>query len=721
MSNEKVKNMVFFSDMDPYLDDVYHSINDSRMQRKIRALKPFPVTVVYYQQQNHTMKDIKKQLKDIKELGFTGLKQICLKEDDGVLLEEVEFAALDTGLVPWHYGEAGWETVNNELLERLGISVELSMEEIQKHPVMLKYQEEYYRNRIKREKERPQNSFIKMGEPGRAGLPIPERLIPAFSKWLEEQYKSIDVLKRAWNCDVFKKAPIRTFEEAARFAGLDVRLAGNNLGFSDMRRYRDAMRFQADLQAFDIEGVVRQRQEFDPEEPQRTGGHQLFENQALNGWDLETQAQAIREGGSFYSSVHLVHHFDEVDGEIDRPVYIQSRMINDFFKGGWSAVWESTGGPAVYSGHKAAGVDEGVITRLMLSYVAAGLKGIGFWCWDARDTGWEIGEYALTDLTGEPASRAIVAGRIAQAIQKHRFELWEGHNRPMVGVLYSWDNEAAFARLSFGGYPVKRQTEIPWYPSYARIGACRALINNNIPFEFVTQKDLESGLAGRYRIIYLPHTLCLPQNTMELLAEYVEKGGRLVADMPCAMMDEHGRLYDTRPGSAFEKVFGFTIADYQHTNTIPMLFDGAKIQGQFADIKGITAQITGTFHNGKPAVLENSRGRGTTAFMAFEASAMCFKPGNTSMEKKVAETVMGVHETEWNCDIPMVHRLWGPKADHFFFINDGEEKWATLDTRKEKYTTGCDAVSGENISIMGKTLQVRIPAYSGKWIRLQKV
>ncbi len=688
------------------------------MQRKIRDIKPFPVCVVYWQQQNHTLEDVKRNFEMIKELGFTGLKQICLKPDGSLSMEEVQLIALDMGLIPWFYGEAGWLPIDDELLMKLGISKELNMEEVQRHPAMLKHQEEFYRRRILREKEYHRDEVIRLGEPATSRLPMPEYLIPLFSRWLEDKYGSIDNLKKAWNCDVFGEAGLNSFEEAARIA-VDSKIVQRRLVHSDFRRYRDAMRFMADIHVDDIRRALQQKLEFDPEEPQRTGGHQLFENQALNGWDLEAQAQAVREAGSFYCSIHIAHHLNEVDGEVDRPVYMQSRMIKDFFKGGWAAVWESTGGPAVYSGHKPAGVNAGIITRLMLTYIAAGLKGIGIWSWDARDVGWELGEYALTNLIGEPSDRAIAAGEIAQAIQKYRFELWESHNCPMVGILYSWENEAAFARLSMGGYPVKQLEGVALYPSCARIGISRSLINCNVPFEYVTQKDLEARLAGRYKIIYMPSILSLPIGIIELLGEYVEKGGRLVVDMPCLMMDDYGRLFDTNKGSMFENIFGLSILSYQHTNNIPLFLEGMKLKGQFADVKITKADVVSTFHNGEPAITECRVGKGSAVFIAFEASSMCYRQGNHEMERVLTNVVLGECKPEWYCDMPMVYCLSAPKADHYFFINDGEKRRATLRTNT-KYLKGEDVITGEKILVSGQYIQVRIPAYSGCWVRLLK-
>ena len=713
----KSKNKVFFDENDPYLKEIYNSINDSKMQQKIRELKPFPVTVVYWQKKNHSAEEVKEHFELMDELGFTGLKGLHVRPNSDVETSEIKKMAVEAGISPWFYGMAGWERIDDELLEKLGISQDLSREEIQKHPKMLEYQKEYYLKRIENEEEKPG-----LGEPRSTGLPVSEELIPRFAGWLEDKYGTLQNLQKEWNEHLVSRDEINTFasfKEAARVAGTGKDLEEKSLGHWDFKRIRDALRFMADEHADRVEKAVQRHQKYDPEEPIRTGNHMLFYNQAAHGWDLETQARAMREGGSFYNSIHLVHHFGEVEGEVERPVYMQARMTQDFFKGGWSATWESTGGPAIYSGHSGAGVDQGMITKLMLNYVAAGLKGIGFWSWTAREAGHELGEYALTDMDGDPCPRTKRAGKIARRLQKYRFELWESSNEPMVGIMYNWDNEAIYAAMSYGGYPVDRQEEIPKYPVRARIGASRALINNNVPFEYVTPNDLDKGLAGRYQVLYLPHISGLSLDTMKLLAEYVKKGGRVVADMPCLMFDNKARLAGREIREVFQEIFGFKIADFQIASNLSLNLEGRELEGQFADLKDVQAKVLSSFENGKPAILSRKKGQGTAAFMNFAASRMCKKPGNKFMEEIISEVVSGENETDWSCELPMVYRLSGEKADHYFFINDGFRKKTVLNVKRD-YKQALDVIKDKEVEIKEGYIPVKVPAHSGLWLRLEK-
>jgi len=722
---------------DPFLLEKFLEINNSPMQEKLRSLKPFPVGVVYYQQRGDQLDDIKNEFRIMKDLGFTALKQIQLVApyNPENFEEQVFHAAIDEGISPWYYGKAGWITITQSLLDSLGIALENTENNqaaIQAHPRMVDYQNKMLHRRVNRMARKPEKPKG-MGEPGRNSPYLTERLVPEFARWLRNEYKTLDALKEAWNFGYTGNPSVNSFSDAAKLLqATHTDEFGNRWGERswDFRRMRDAMRFQADLIIDNYDETMQMFYNWDPEEPERTGGHQLFENQAINSWDLEAEAQTAALGGSFYSSIHLTHHFFLADGEITRPVYMQSRLVADMFKGGWAATWESTGGPTQWSGHHNISLDGDGMKQLFLSYIAAGLKGIGIWMWNSRGEGWEAGEYALCDIQGEPTERAIVAGQLAQKLQEQRFELWEANDEPMVGILYSWENEAMLGRLSMGGYqlptPVyntNRDRMFRQFHSEARIGISRALMNHNIPFEYVTDRDIHAGLANRYPVIYLPYMLAIDQATLTGLKEYVNAGGRLVADFPLMMLDNYGRLNKQLAGSDFEELFGFSTADYFHTSDSTKTFKGEKTDSQYGVLKLSNAKVVESWDDGSPAILRNISGLGSTLVFNFEAARMAFKPGNHFFEEvlvshtlKEIEPLFLVSEGSHT----MVFRRSAPTADHYFLINDAETETVSIWSNDISYVSAKEIISDQDISISNSKITVEVPGKSGLWIRLEK-
>lgn len=733
---------------DPFLSELYWELNRTPMQERLRNIKPFPVGVVYYQQRDENMDSAKKEFRVIHDLGFTALKQIELRKPDNPsnYREQVYHAALDEGLSPWYYGRGGWAEITQELVDELGIDMEVSKENmpaIQNDPRMLAYQtNQVIRPRIARRAEKKQKieeflekSKQRKGEPGRNSPWLPERLIPAFADWLKDTYGTIDVLKEAWNEGFIPELDgVNSFMDAANLMkgeGYDEygNLKGNKS--HDFRRFRDAMRFQASLIVKNYELLMEFLTQWDSIEPERTGGHQLFENQAANTWDLEGQAKAAAEGGSFYASIHLPHHFFLVDGEITKPVYMQARTISDVFKGGWAATWESAGGPTFYSGYHPAKHDGKVMRQLMCSYIAAGLKGVGIWMWNSRAEGWEVGEYALCDIQGNPSERAVEAGRIAGILQEQRFELWESMDEPAVGLLYSWETEAMLGRLSLGAYPLDmfvyetdHDRQFRQYHAQARIGVARALMNNHVPYENVTERDLAAGLADRYPIIFLPYTLTLDKETISILEAYVKEGGRLVADFSLLKMDTYGRLNKQPVGSYFEQLFGFIHTDYYHTFHHSKYLLGEEFDNTgYGDLKVTTAKVEERFDDGTPAVLNHAFGEGSVTYFNFEAGRFMFEPGHEKIENFVVQHTLGNYRVPFKvsgAEGTMVFRRSAPDADHYIFINEGEEEQVQVSSDYFDYVSAIELIEEENLNVNNSSFSVTVPAYSALWVRAVK-
>lgn len=722
---------------DPFLTGLYRELNNSPMQEKLRVLRPFPVGVVYYQQRGDNLDSVRKEFRMINELGYTALKQVvlCDPENPDDFEEKVFHAAIEEGISPWYYGRGGWTSITQDLVNRLGIALEVNnanLPAIQEHPRMIEYQASKLHDRVERMKSKPPIP-AGMGEPGRNSPYLPEHLLPAFAGWLRNHYQSIDRLKEAWNFGYVESPPVHDFDDAAELMlATSVDRYGNRWGAGswDFRRMRDAMRFQADLIIDHYDETMQLYYEWDPEEPERTGGHQLFENQAMNSWDLEAQAKTASLGGSFYASIHLTHHFFLMDGEITHPVYMQSRLVADMFKGGWSATWESTGGPTQWSGHHHLNVDGNLMQQLFLSYIAAGLKGIGIWMWNSRGEGWEAGEYALCDIQGQPTCRAVAGGQLSQLLQEQRYELWESLDEPVVGIFYSWENEAMLGRLSMGGYQLStpvfetdRDRQFRQYHSQARAGISRALMNAQVPFEYVTDRDIAAGLAHRYPVIYMPYMVALDQGTLDGLKEYVNRGGRLVADFPLLMLDDFGRLNRQLTGSDFEELFGFSTADYYHTSGTSKSFRNVSVDSQFGNLKMTHGTVKETWDDGTPAIVVSNYGEGRTLVFNFEASRLAFNPGNQFMERILIEHALGDIRPPFvvsGSSHSLVFRRSAPEADHYFIINTGEEEVIDISSKDISYISYRDIINSRDISPSKGKLRITVPAGSGSWIRAQK-
>ncbi len=731
---------------DPFLHKVIDNLHDTPMQRKLQRLAPMPVGVVFLPWPGMTEAEAREHFRTMKKLGFT-----CLKQTMGTLewpTERTLALAMEEGIYPFWYAEGGFEDVTPALLEKLGLPKDMEVDAALENPKMLEYQRGVIRRRIDRDDSAP---MVATGEhqkqnkdvtwvPGVVGdikgHVLHTDALPHYVEWLRRQYGTVERLLEAWNMRHVgiggEREQWKTWEDV--LAALK-----DGVGGREYRRLRDALRFRADT--FTRQYVTEKVQNrTDKEEPLRAGGEMgLFLSFASRGTDMEQIAEAMAEGGSFYPSIHLAWHFEEVDFEVARPMYMQAQTSTDWAKGIWSATWESTGGPQYFSGGKAPFVegarnrqpgfttDDRTMGQLMFSWLAAGFKGFGLWAWNARTAGWEAGEYALLDRNRNVTPRTVRAGQIGQAACKYRRELWEAHKEPIVGILQDWENEAYWAAMSVTGRDFYKGQ-----PIRARIGVSRAFINANVPWEYVTPTNLKRGLGPRYQCIYVPAFISLGTELLQMLHDYVQQGGRLVIDMPGAYYDDFGRIFNTDKGSLFERTFGAVLNEFNYANVHTPHTIRATKGNQAAGlpdlqpVEGFTCQLTPTGakvlanfveYGEKPAVTAYKNGKGTAIILASQASLNCFKPGNEAMERFIVRHTLGDIESPYSCDGVLCYRLASPLADHYFLVNDSAETTVKLDTKDYQYKSASDAVTGETIAL---SAPIKVEGVGGRWLRFEK-
>jgi len=712
----------FSQQKDEFLHSLYDKLHDSPMQQKLRQIAPMPFGVVFLPWAGCTEEDMRHHFRMMKELGFTNLKQTMGTPEWPE--KEVLRIALEEDIIPFWYGEGGWEPITPELLRKLGIPRNTPIAQARRHPKMLEYQKKVLFSHLDAWKTNrvTYDGKIYFHE---ADAYLRADDVEPFKKWVRKQYPTIEKLAKAWNqyevgitanpyksWDDFERDPL-----VKRIPGSDeiVPSVGREYG-----QVRDILRYKADM---NIEFLRQTVVPTHPEQPVRAGGEMgLFLPFASRGTDMEGIADLMTERGSFYPSIHLAWHFEETNYEVARCIYMQSSITTDWFKGGWAATWESTGGPQQFSGGKGWDrkgqegtpgytVNAGTMTQLLLSYLAGGFKGVGLWAWNYRRAGWESGEYALLNRQDQPTDRTIRAGQIAKAADKFRDELWQARKEPYVGVFVNWDNEAIWAAVAGPG-----RTHFKHYPVQARIGISRALINANVPWEHVTPSDLKAGLALRYKVIYLPAHAAINHDLFPIFEEYVKQGGRLVIDAPGGWWDERGLALNTGKGSSFERLFGASIADFQYSNNVPKYIGDHRLSGFLLEINPTRAQVVETYANGGIAATEYKLGKGTAVMLSPDASFSMKDPGNDYMEAWTLKHTLKGLTMPYSCDNAIVYRIAAPAADHYFFINDEEEKTTSLKFTNYRYKAFTDAITGETINPEALVLE----AYSGRWIRCEK-
>ena len=709
------------------MHDAYLALNDSPAQRRFRRMAPMPIGCVFVEWPGMSLNDIRRHFRTMRDLGYTCLKQVCTCP--GTDRKAVMHAALDEGIIPWWYGEACFEEPTADLLRDLGIAPDTAIDEVLAHPAYLQRQDRLMRARIDAGERRRHGPSLQAGVsqgatpfepmPLTIGTDLDPGYDDRFLAWLRDRYGTPQAVAEAWNLHHYGIVDgsmdcwdWKTWDE--------VRTHWRSLRIKEYRHLIDLLLFKAQDRNQGVREDAAAHVAADPLAPYRAGGEMgCFLPFAARATDMEGIAEAMREVGSFYPSIHFAWHFEEVRYEVARTIYMQAALCTDWFKGGWAATWESTGGPQQLSGGKAWNLfraqetpgftcDAGTMSQLMFSYLGAGFKGVGQWCWTPRTAGWEAGEFALLDRNGGVTDRARRGGAIGKAMRRWRRELWDAVKEPLVGVFTDFECEAVWAAIAHSGRD-KFQHE----PIHARIGVSRALIDANVPFEHVTARNLRAGLAKRYPIIYLPAMIGFPHDLLDLLRDYVREGGRLVLDLPGCWYGTDGRLMPTGPGSVFAALFGASLDDFQYGNNRPRRIGDLDVAGWCADLTLRGAQARATYDGGAPAITEHRLGRGTAVILGWDASLQCFAPGRQAHQDALVRHTLGDLRSPYRCGT-VCYRLPSSGADHWFLINDGPRRSVAFTPGPHRSAAWMDAVTGEDLPL-GRDVEVE--GWGGRWIR----
>lgn len=543
-----------------------------------------------------------------------------------------------------------------------------------------------------------------VGEPAgwSEGLEDDPRFIALFRAWLQRQYGDIAALGKAWGYNGPIVASVTDWDDWRRFKGMH---------FEKYRHRRDLIRFQTELMAERMQAIERSWRRHDGRHPVLTGAHQLLGNPTRQRWDFALQAAGA---DGFFSSIHNGWHNWILPDEFILPTYVQARLTRDVAKGKWALPYETTGGPNFRTAIHQYGMHPAEHWQMMMSFLGAGLQGVGLWSWNSRLSGPEAGEYALTDLQGQPSRRALLLGEFCRRCNDHRDELWTADAAPRAAILLSWDADCYAAMPGCGRLDGWSELE----NQRARLGAARALMQRNIPFAFVTDEELVAGQADRYPVVVVAGMALVRRDVMAALHRHAERGGRVVADAPFATVDEYSRVRVEGAGGEFERLCGAYARDHANGFHETVLFDGRRVHGQFTDYAPTTAAPIAHFADGRIAALRHALGAGDVRLFAFGLTEACFKPGNAAWEERLAAAVTDGAPPRATCVGAIAFHRRAAGVDHWFLINDNAEARTAVITATERYGRVTEVMAERDLG-SDPEVRVDIPAGLGCWLRCE--
>lgn len=710
----------------------YRALNDSPMQQRLREKREWFCGAVWWKPGDCDLDYLLAELRRMKEVGFDSVRFHNIPPEWDPRTETFDFSKADAwldaaeqaGMRVTMHGQT--RNPSDAFLAKHGITREAYERSHLDEPAMQEMLAAWMGPVL--EHFLPRDSIIGyelMGEPGAGQGDIENDYDrPRFAQWLKDKYGTIEALDKAWNiypekgkliADSFETAHevLEGFKASRAVSG--VHRAKMNYGAG-----RDLYRYLTDKflsRARQLTAIFRR---FDTRHIIMRGSHQLMVNPAALRWDF---GQWARSADMHFSSIHLPWHFEAVQGEVDRPVMMEAKQTRDYFKDGFTSAFETIGGAVQYSGGYGTAMSAGLIRRHVISYLAAGNLSMAFWTWNHRPGGWEAGEYGMTSMSGRLTPWVKEIGKTAKGMARYIDELWEADGEPRVGLLQDWDSDCIY-----NFEPERHDVQegvgqfgkgVVLQASRARIGAARALMNQHVPFEYVMTEELLEGIACRYPVLYAPHLRSLSTEVVEQLIGYVEKGGRLVADVQFAFMDPWGKMHPVGEGQLQDRLFGAFVDVIHDARTVSQRVDGVGIEGFYADIVPTVAKVIARFEDGRPAVTEARLGKGTAVLVGFDAARMCWKPGRGDVEAMIGELTMADAARTWRCNAPLAVRRRCDAADHYFLINDGPAMTARIHAGDARYINATDVLGGEAVDCDG-TIAVPVGQESATWVRCER-
>jgi beta-galactosidase len=485
------------------------------------------------------------------------------------------------------------------------------------NPRLRPYSEIYIDKVVNRYKGHPAHGvWLLQNEPGIRSGAEPYTL-PAFARWLEKKYGTVENLNRSWY------TPLKRFADVK--APAPPAVTG---GWSDYPSNLDWLHFRCDQLADQLRWIHSRIDIHHPDALTHINPPGLTGNMPANGqdlWRLKPTAHFL--GSSMHASWAFTMYPREDFGAA--YAYCCDVVRSASAPAPWW-VTELQAGPTVFTGTKPLNPTAGEITRWLWDGIGNGARGIVFWLWHPRTEGNEAGEWALAGPNGEPTERTRATQAVARLVREHRQFLAAA--RPVAAraaILYNQDTMILYSIDNFR----RRADDLV----HSVMGCHKALHRRHVPVDFIDVSQLEAGKAARYKVLYLPYCYALSAKSAAAIREFVRNGGTIWADGLVGWKNEQGITRQFPPGPLSD-VFGFTLEDIDAAWDPFSLTDKNDLAGQQwrCLIPKGTNEALLTDPEGRPAAIEHRFGAGRAIYYGTALTLACMQRGTPQMAEWIA-------------------------------------------------------------------------------------
>ena len=269
--------------------------------------------------------------------------------------------------------------------------------------------------------------------------------------------------------------------------------------------------------------------------------------------------------------------------------------------------------------------------------------------WDGYDKPWEISSYLGIKALMDGCSGVAFYGNFTI---DPAYNIAPGGER-LIKAYSPWTNGTAEAvmRSSFKASPVAfhytpASIKADWFIGLDKMrqlstDGFRLLQQDSfLPYDYVAYGQMEkAGIPARYKVMVLPLSAAMSDKEIAAAAEFVRKGGTLVADLMPGFYDQHGAVRENT--AKLYELFGMKKMGKARECPYPLIWQTGRFKIDYADFEAQpgSARSYGRI-NGKPAFFVNRFGKGKTVYMGCSLTssfgdwdAMRYSPGTVREAK----------------------------------------------------------------------------------------
>lgn len=358
-------------------------------------------------------------------------------------------------------------------------------------------------------------------------------------------------------------------------------------------------------------------------------------------------------------------------------------------------VTELQAGTNFFSGSRPLCPSAEDITRWLWLLIGSGCRGMVYWLYKARPTGFEGLEWGLMNQRGNPSRRSKASARVAAVLDENEALFTSSHPaKPDIFLLHSFDSINLASGETNPGQVRPTELDDPRNALMIQDALCGAYLmahDNGWQTGFVWEYDLSA--LPQNGILFAPNTYALAPCVLSSLVDWVEAGGTLIADGLFAAKNPYGYRASAEAEEALSRLFGHPADDWMvdiHPFTLlrpeRKTLPGWYLLANWEDENGL--DVLARDADGNASVIRHKCGKGQAIYIGtlFFQSYFAGKSGKESSDfLKELVSIQKTYALRNPGAALTLRTLEAEEADVLVLINHGDSTTAELDVPQGCY------------------------------------